>query len=307
MPRHPQAILVSCEVPWDDRERLMESVFRRGVRSMVDAGFNHLYIFGTAGEGYAVDLARFKRVAEIFREETEGKVAQPMVGAIALSTACVIERVSIAYELGFRCFQIALPCWGALNDVELLTYFRDVCGAFPDASFLHYNLPRAKRVLNGADYRRLVDAVGNLVGTKNTGGGLARADDLMTNAPELQHFFGEQNFPHGCVYGECSLLSSFAAITPDATRQLFQAGRNRDYGRLFRLQMFFHQLLQGLVGDLLALDRIDGAYDKVWVRLGGLEEMPLRLLSPYQCFSEEQYQACKRRYLEEFNRGVYVE
>ena len=29
----------------------MESVFRRGVRSMLDAGFDHLYIFGTAGEG----------------------------------------------------------------------------------------------------------------------------------------------------------------------------------------------------------------------------------------------------------------
>jgi hypothetical protein len=29
------------------------------------------------------------------------------------------------------------------------------------------------------------------------------------------------------------------------------------------------------------------------VRLGGLEEMPLRLLSPYQGFTEAQYQQCK--------------
>ena len=242
----------------------------------------------------SVDLARFRGAAEIFREETEAARSRSLWwGRSRFPPLAPVERVSIAYELGFRCFQIALPCWGALNDVELLAYFRDVCGAFPDASFLHYNLPRAKRVLNGADYRRLVDAVANLVGTKNTGGGLARADDLMTHAPELQHFFGEQNVPPGCFDGECSLLSSLAAIAPDATRQLVQAGRNRDYGRLFRLQMFFHQLLQGLLGDLLALDRIDGAYDKIWVRLGGLEEMPLRLLSPYQCFSEEQYQACK--------------
>jgi hypothetical protein len=44
----------------------------------------------------------------------------------------------------------------------------------------------------------------------------------------------------------------------------------------------------------LSEGRIDGAYDKLLVRLGGLEEMPLRLLSPYQGFSEEQYQECKR-------------
>jgi dihydrodipicolinate synthase/N-acetylneuraminate lyase len=305
MARIPPAILVSCEVPWDDREQLMEKVFRQGVRDMFAAGFDHLYIFGTAGEGHAVDLPRFKRIAEIFWEETKGKAAQAMVGAITLSTVCAIERISIAYQLGFRCFQIAMPCWGALNDVEMLSFFRDVCGAFPDAKFLHYNLPRAKRILNGSDYRRLVEAVPNLVATKNTGGGMDRAVDLMKHAPELQHFFSEQNFPPGCMLGECSLLSSLGAIAPAATKDLFEAGRSRNLDRLFRLQMFFNQLLHGLVGDLLKLDRMDGAYDKIWVRLGGLEEMPLRLLSPYQGFSEEQYQACKKLYLEKFNRGMF--
>jgi len=307
MPRYGQAILVSCEVPWDNQEQLLEPVFREEVRDMLKAGFDHLYIFGTAGEGYAVDLPRFKQVAEIFRQETRDKAAQTMVGAIALSTACVIERVAIAYDLGFRCFQIALPCWGALNDNEMLRFFRDVCGTFSDASFLHYNLPRAKRVLGGSDYRRLVDVVPNLIGTKNTTGGLQRADDLMTHAPELQHFFGEQNFPQGCLYGECSLLSSLAAIAPEATRQLFDAGRKRDVDRAFRLQVFFFRLLTGLVRELLVLDRIDGAYDKIWVRLGGLEAMPLRLLSPYEGFTEQQYQICKERYVGKFNRGKFDE
>ena len=52
-------------------------------------------------------------------------------------------------------------------------------------------------------------------------------------------------------------------------------------------------------GPCLAEGRIDGAYDKMIVRLGGLKEMPLRLLSPYQCFTDEQYQQCERAYREE--------
>ena len=40
------------------------------------------------------------------------------------------------------------------------------------------------------------------------------------------------------------------------------------------------------------------------VRLSGFEEMPLRLLSPYQCFTEEQYQACKRALCESFPEWV---
>ncbi len=293
MPRYPQAILVSCEIPWDENEQLIEEIFRREVRMTLEQ-FNHLYIFGTAGEGYAIDTPRFQQIVRIFHEETRGPEVHPMVGIIGLSTANVIERIAFAYAVGFRVFQIALPSWGALNDHELMTFFRAVCGTFPDAQFLHYNLPRAKRLLTGADYRRLIDAVPNLVATKNTGGGQDRAADLMTYAPELQHFFGEANFPHGCLYGECSLLSSFGPMSPHKAKALFDAGRNGQLAELFQLQKAFHDMLHTVLGARLADGRIDGAYDKMLVRLGGLDEMPLRLLSPYQCFSEAEYQACKQ-------------
>jgi dihydrodipicolinate synthase/N-acetylneuraminate lyase len=299
MARYPQAVLVSCEIPWDDNEQLLEEVFRREVRAVLQH-FNHLYVFGTAGEGYAVDTPRFQHIVQVFCEETRGDDVHPMVGVIGLSTANIVERIAYAHRVGFRTFQISMPSWGALNDREVMTYFTDVCGAFPDSKFLHYNLPRTKRVLTGPDYRRLVEAVPNLVATKNTGGGMDRAASVMTHAPELQHFFGENNFPHGCMYGECSLLASFAAMSPHKTQALFDAGRNRQLVELFKLQKEFHDMLYGIFGPLLAEERIDGAYDKMLVRLGGLEEMTLRLLSPYQCFTEEQYQACKRILHERF-------
>ena len=45
---------------------------------------------------------------------------------------------------------------------------------------------------------------------------------------------------------------------------------------------------------------MDGAYDKILKRLGGLEEMPLRLLSPYQGFTEEDYATTRRRFYDQF-------
>ncbi len=198
MARYPQTVLVSCEAPWDEQQQLLEDVFRKEIRLIIRLNFKHVYVFGTAGEGYAVDTARFDQIVRIFGEETRGADVHPMVGVIGLSTANIVERIERAWSAGFRMFQISLPSWGALNDVEVMTFFSDVCGAFPAAQFLHYNLPRTKRLLNGADYRRIADAVPNLVATKNTGGGSMRALDLMTNAPDLQHFFGEDNFLHGC-------------------------------------------------------------------------------------------------------------
>lgn len=293
IPRYPQAILVSCEIPWDEDGAVLEDVFRRSVQRSLEH-FNHLYIFGTAGEGYAVDTSQFRQIVKLFYEETRVEGVYAMVGLIGMSTAIVLEKLRCAYDIGFRLFQISLPSWGVLTDAEVMTFFEDVCGSYPQAQFLHYNLPRAGRVLEASDYRPLVDAIPNLVATKNTGGGHKRAAELVSRVGELQHFLGEGNFLQGCLYGECSLLATFGSLSPHQVKAYFEAAQRRDFPKMLKLQKGFHDLLMDLFEKLAGDPHIDGAYDKLWVRLGGFEEMTLRLLSPYQGFSEQQFQACKQ-------------
>lgn len=94
--------MVSVVCPWNEAEQLDEGMFRREVRHAVDAGFHHIYVFGTAGEGYAVDSVRFQRVIEVFGDELVGTDATAMVGGVGLSTASVLERLDVAYAMGFR-------------------------------------------------------------------------------------------------------------------------------------------------------------------------------------------------------------
>jgi dihydrodipicolinate synthase/N-acetylneuraminate lyase len=217
-----------------------------------------------------------------------------MVGVIGLSTATIIERLRIAHEIGFRTFQISLPSWGPLDDVELARFFGDVCGAFPDSRFLHYNLPRTKRVLTGRDYAPILADVPNLVATKTTGGWLPGAEELLRNASELQHFMGEGNFAHGAAYGECSLLASYGELSPRLTWEYFRAGQAGDRAELYRLQHAFHAMSTELWAQVRPGAHMDGAYDKMLVKLGMLPEFPLRLLSPYRSFDDEDYLACRR-------------
>lgn len=290
--RYHQGILVSCEIPWNEQESFLEDVFRQEIRHILRLGFNNLYIFGTAGEGYAVDTPRFRRIVEVFYEETRHDTVFPQVGVIGLSTANVVERIRFAYKVGFRVFQISLPCWGALNDNELLRFFTDVCGAFPDARFLHYNLARAQRILMASDYRRLADEIPNLVATKNTSTTISSTVALMRAVPELQHFLSESMFPIGCLQSECSMLSSFALMLPSKTKELFEYARRGQTEKLFLLHKNYLATTNDVLAPLFRQSLIDGAYDKVLARLGGCE-MPLRLLSPYQSFSEEAYEECR--------------
>ena len=85
MARYPQGILVACPSPWDDRDELVEEILREEIRLVLAAGFEHCYVFGTGGEGYAVDTRRFRQVVDVWAEHidairTDGLVVEGASG-----------------------------------------------------------------------------------------------------------------------------------------------------------------------------------------------------------------------------------
>ena len=232
--RYHQGILVSCEIPWDEDQRFMEDVFRAEVRATLKS-FDNLYIFGTAGEGYAVTESQFRDIVQVFREETDHDGVHPMVGVIAMSTAQAIERVEIAHVAGFRIFQVCLPSWRTVSDEEYMVFFREICGAFPDSRFLHYNLGMSGRVLGADDYRRIEEAVPNLVATKTGSASPEDVKELVTRT-SLQHFVGETGLrPTGSRFGECSILSSGGIMFPERVNELLRLGASGRFDEAERL------------------------------------------------------------------------
>jgi len=290
--RYHRAILASCVVPWDEKERLIEKLFRAEVRDLLKAGFRDLYIFGTAGEGHAVTREQFEEIVRVFAEETRGEGVFPQVGVIGMSTAQIVERIEFAHEAGFRVFQVSFPSWGGLNDTEVLRFFREVCGRFPDSKFLHYNLGRSQKLLTPADYRRLQGEIPNLAATKNTNPSVLHTVDLIRQADELQHFVGEATLPVGAMHGECSLLVSFGTVIPGATFRLWRHILAEEWQEAFLLHKEIMAAFLDTLGPMRAGVWMDGAYDKVWARLAGIE-MPLRLLAPYNSFPESVVAECR--------------
>lgn len=286
--RYPSTVMVSVVCPWDERNELDERVFREAIRFTRAADFRHIYVFGTAGEGHAVDTARFHRVVEVFGDELLGTEARPMVGVIAMSVPIVLERLRIAYDQGFREFQISLPSWSPLGDAEVYAFFREVCGSFPDSTFMHYNSAKTGRVLTGSHYRRLVEENPNLAATKHMAGDLASVASVVRDAPELMHFLTEQSVAYGALFGECSILGTFGALAPKREWDLLAAVRAGRHREAAAIGTWFERMSHELFDSLMVDRRVDGAYDKTILKLV-LPQFPLRMLPPYRCISDEEY------------------
>ncbi|MDZ4288231.1 MAG: dihydrodipicolinate synthase family protein [Prosthecobacter sp.] len=289
--RYRSCILATCCVPWREDWQFAEEIFRRQVRHQIASGIHDLYIFGTAGEGYAVTETQFDEITRVFLDETSrNPEVQAMVGLISLSLPTVIERIERAAALGARRFQISLPSWGALSEFEMAAFFRETCGRFPDFEFLHYNLLRSQRLITPAEYGRLALEHPNLVATKNSTSDVERLRGLITEAPDLQHFITEGGFADAALMGECGFLISIASTNFALGQRYFSAGQRQNEDLLRSIQ----QECTALVADLKALvgqdAHMDGAYDKMFCRIHD-PDFPLRLQPPYSGVSETAFEA----------------
>jgi dihydrodipicolinate synthase/N-acetylneuraminate lyase len=286
--RYPSCILAACCVPWNEDGTLAEQIFRRSIRNLIENLTFNIYLFGTAGEGYAVTEKQFDEIVRIFYEETSGQNVSGMVGVISLSLPTIIERIERARQMGIRDFQISLPSWGALSDTELKTFFAETCGRFPDCSFLHYNLMRTKRLVTPEEYGALANKHPNLVATKNSTDLTEQISGLMKHAPQLQHFFTETGFAYGSQLGECGFLVSVASVNFDEAKRYFEAGRKRDLKTLHRQQRELAEMIEEIVALGRSEAHMDGAFDKVFCKLHD-PDFPLRLLPPYSGLSEATF------------------
>ncbi|MGV3661551.1 MAG: dihydrodipicolinate synthase family protein [Prosthecobacter sp.] len=283
--RFHSCILGTCCVPWTAGYEFDEATFRRSVRHQIDSGIRDVYIFGTAGEGYAVTEAQFDEITRVFLDVTR----EGMVGLISLSLPTVIARIERARDMGARGFQLSLPSWGALNDPEMATFFQETCGRFPDCKFLHYNLMRTGRIITGTEYGVLAERHPNLVATKNSTADEARLRSLMTDAPQLQHFITEGGFPTAAMMGECGFLISFTSTNFARAAEFFAAGRRQDDAAMASIAKDFPGLINAFKEAVAGSAHMDGAYDKLFCRVHD-DAFPLRLLPPYASVSEEAFQ-----------------
>ncbi len=290
MKRHEPCIFATVCLPWDEAYRFEEEIFRRLVRTLASEATKHIYIFGSAGEGYAVTEEEFKRIAEVFVEEMRACDAFPMIGLTSPATETVLQRARWAYdELGIRDFQISLPFWTEVTWPEALGFFDAVCGRFEDCRFMHYNCSHVRRLVTAEEYAEIEARYPNIVATKNLTQSIRDAVEIVRLSPSIQHHFMEYAFGVLSLLGlEAGWVVAPASANWETAQSFFRACRNHDRETIATYLLELIDIQETILRTVGDEGHMDGTYDKLYAKMA-VPDFPLRMRPPYGGASGETF------------------
>jgi len=282
-----QGVWCALIVPWTERDEVDLRRLAQEVRGYAGTGISGVYTGGTTGEFYAQDDATFARITEVVVREAHALGLPVQIGATALSTRTTIQRIRVARRAGADAVQLALPFWLELKDDEVERYVAEVIAAAGKTPVVLYLTGRSKRKISPELLGRLASKHPTFIGTKDTGASPEEVKSMLTFAPDLAIFGGEdffQRIPAGGRGGYCS-ITGFNARTVAELYTLCAAGRLEEARPL--ADAFHRYLHEALVNPLVKEAGLwDSAIDRIQ-RVAGGGVVGLRCQSPYRSGTEK--------------------
>jgi dihydrodipicolinate synthase/N-acetylneuraminate lyase len=305
-----RGIWAAIPMSWDAENRFDEETYAQNVQRAIAAGVHGIYTTGSTGEFYALTPAEFRRMVDI-QDELCGKAGMPLqIGCCSdatWKTLEMLEYVNGKEHVGAA--QVNLPYWMELTDREVRQFFRDLYTACPDLPLVHYNIPRAKRFLQGEDYLRILEVAPSLIGVKYTfaGSNFGALQDSILATPQLAYFVGENLLVSGLQIGARGCCSSLVLANPAFVlnmHALAEAGRWEEAIRIQQRVARFFAEAEAFLGER-GEGCIDPVFDKgLGVASGGLLGHQ-RCQAPYLAWSDDTVAAFRDWLRENYPELLY--
>ncbi len=282
---------VAVPTVWDENGNFNEKVFRENIAMLVDAGANGLYITGTTGEFYAMDLDEFKIITNVFLDETAGKIPV-QVGTNCFNTRDTIRQIRYARDKGADAVQFCFPSWMEMPQEHYDQFIIDIYQAVPDIALIHYNTIRTKKLFHGRDYVRLIPHIPTLIGSK-AAMSLDDFMELVVYAPELNHFVGETKFALASRWGAKGMYTSWFMMNPDFFHDYYEKCINNDPQAIEISKRLIKWHKEG-PGQLSKKGYRDPTIDKAYIVMAGWLPGNRYTRKPYMPITDEEFEQLKR-------------
>ncbi|RLL82357.1 N-acetylneuraminate lyase [Petrotoga sp. HKA.pet.4.5] len=211
---------------FNKEEEIDEKSTRSFIDFLLDQGVNGLYLTGSTGEAFLMNLEERKKYVEIVAEQVKGKV--PIIVHIgAIGTRNSIELAKHAYKIGADAISSVPPFYWKFQEENIIDYYKDIAASVP-LPFIIYNIPLAG-ILTLDIIKKLAN-IENIKGIKYT----ATTHDQISSIKDQisKDFFVysgcDEMAISGLINGADGIIGSFLNLMPELFIEIYEAIENKD-------------------------------------------------------------------------------
>lgn len=184
------------------------------VEFLAAGGVDGVLVAGTTGEGVLLSISERRRLARLFLEAAEGRVAV-VVHCGAQTTADTVALAAGAAEAGAAAVAVIAPPYFALDERALLEHFAAAANACAPVPFFVYEFAdRSGYAVPPAVVEHLRDRTPNLAGLKVSDAPWERFEPYLLEG--LDVFAGPEALIHRAIeHGAVGAISGLAAAFPE--------------------------------------------------------------------------------------------
>ena len=210
----------SLDVDWDALERLIEWHIEQGTHAIVAVG--------TTGESATLSVEEHSQVIKAVVEISRGRIAV-IAGTGANCTREAIELTEAAKTAGADACLLVTPYYNKPTQEGLYQHFKAIAEAVDIAQIL-YNVPGRTACDMLPETVIRLSAIENIVGIKEATGDLARAAELIDQAPDnFAIYSGDDHSARELILlGGHGDISVTANVAPRKMSEMCEAALNGD-------------------------------------------------------------------------------
>ena len=216
------------------------------VQWQIESGINWLVACGTTAETPSLTDEEWLRVIRIVTEAAAGRVPV-WAGCTHNATREAVQRARIAAQVpGVTAILSANPYYNKPGQEGQFQHFKAVAHAVKLPVVL-YNIPsRTGTNLEPATILRLIEAVPNIEGVKESSGNLPQITELITLAPRsFSVYAGDDNMALGAIgVGAAGVVSVASNEIPAEMVLMVQAALTGDWPVARQINRKFYRLMQ---------------------------------------------------------------
>ena len=305
-------IWAGMTMSWDEHDNFDVAGYRTNIERMCQTRVHGIYTTGSTGEFYALDFEEFCAMVDI-QVEICSKHGKPLqIGCCSDCTRKTIRLLEYAASKSYvSAAQVNIPYWMEVTDRELLQFFKDLHNACPDLPLVHYNVPRSKRFLGGADYLRILEIAPTLIGVKFTMAGthFGMLQDALTMTPQLSYFVAENLLASAMMLGARGSCSSLIFTNPEFMLTMYDHAKNGHWTQALAMQKTANQFFADCAAFVEQRGEgvIDPVFDKGLAVAAGCAVGSQRTRAPYIGWSDQTVAAVRAWLKEHYPQFVYPE